>query len=301
MKKYLLLSVIFLSAIFFTSCCFGTPEQTTANLTEKISETTKSIETTKTSETIKTSETATTTEITETALNLEFYNYGSGYPPSIGIVRMLNTPLVEFKGIEIKQDKLKDYSYEIKVTGQVVDKPEIKHLNLPDGKLPIKIYAGIFNEYDATRWEQGFGDEEGQIYLKVGEALEFELANSKTSWPIENSNRLLILAYIDNPIVEDNSAPHGVDMWAFGKYELVFSNLEKVEDVQFGLTGEQRKQAYYELVALQDDVSYEDSDYDKKIDKTYIIIAKKYGITLEEIKYIGYEGDAKNWPMPPLE
>jgi len=72
-------------------------------------------------------------------------------------------------------------------------------------------------------------------------------------------------------------------------------------DTKYGLTEIQRKQAFYELVELQDSISLGDPDRNEKLEEAYSIIAKKYDITKEEMKQIGIEGIEKNWPMPEID
>ena len=73
------------------------------------------------------------------------------------------------------------------------------------------------------------------------------------------------------------------------------------EEVKYGLTEEQRKQAYYDLVELQDSVPFEDEEWTEKQEEAYITIAEKYGITEEEMRSIAVEGTQKEWPMPEVE
>ena len=69
-----------------------------------------------------------------------------------------------------------------------------------------------------------------------------------------------------------------------------------------GLTEAQRKQAYYDLAVLQDSIAIDDPpDRSEKMAEAYLVIAKKYGITKDEMIQITAEGMDKNWPLPPLE
>lgn len=70
------------------------------------------------------------------------------------------------------------------------------------------------------------------------------------------------------------------------------------EQIKYGLTEAERKQAFYELVQLQDQIPFDDPDYDEKMDEAYSIVAKKYGITRDQAFAIGVEGITKGWPMP---
>ena len=72
--------------------------------------------------------------------------------------------------------------------------------------------------------------------------------------------------------------------------------------VKYGLTEAQRKQAFYELCVLQDSIAIDDPpDRGEKMEEAYLIIAKKYDITEDEMKQITAEGIEKNWPMPSAE
>jgi len=60
-----------------------------------------------------------------------------------------------------------------------------------------------------------------------------------------------------------------------------------------------RKEIYYNLVALQHRISWDDPQYSEKMDDTYRIIAEQYGISIEEVGEIVTEGILKAWPKPP--
>lgn len=72
--------------------------------------------------------------------------------------------------------------------------------------------------------------------------------------------------------------------------------------VKYGLSENQRKQAFYDLVVLQDSIAAEDPpDRSDQMLEAYSVIAKKYGITKDEMMKIGVEGMEKNWPFPPIK
>lgn len=72
--------------------------------------------------------------------------------------------------------------------------------------------------------------------------------------------------------------------------------------VKYGLSENQRKQAFYDLAGLQDKISAEDPpDRGEQMLEAYSIIAKQYGITKDDMMEIAVEGTEKNWPMPPVE
>jgi len=72
----------------------------------------------------------------------------------------------------------------------------------------------------------------------------------------------------------------------------------KEEEIKYGLTESERKQVFYDLVLLQDEVPIDDPKYDEKMDDADATIAEKYGITIEQVKAIGFEGGINGWPMP---
>lgn len=86
-------------------------------------------------------------------------------------------------------------------------------------------------------------------------------------------------------------------------YKIVFyiEIQENTDELIFGLTESERMQAFYELVAYQDSIPWDDPEWDEKNDGSYAIIAEKYGITRSQMYKIGFEGSTKGWPMPPLE
>ena len=72
--------------------------------------------------------------------------------------------------------------------------------------------------------------------------------------------------------------------------------------IKYGLTEYQRQQAFYKLAELQDSIALEDPpDRSEQMLKAYSTIAKKYGITKDEMMEIVAEGMEKNWPFPPLK
>jgi hypothetical protein len=87
-------------------------------------------------------------------------------------------------------------------------------------------------------------------------------------------------------------------------YKIVFTNIniQAYEDeTKFGPTEEERMQAFYDLVELQDSIPLDDPEWEEKNDESYEIIADKYGITRNQMFEIGVEGVTKGWPIPPLE
>jgi len=71
--------------------------------------------------------------------------------------------------------------------------------------------------------------------------------------------------------------------------------------IKYDLTEAQRQQAFYELCVLQDSISDGDPQRNEKMEEAYLIIAKKYDITKDEMVQIVVEGIEKNWPFPPLK
>jgi len=87
--------------------------------------------------------------------------------------------------------------------------------------------------------------------------------------------------------------------------ETVIEQAEEVEtgeeEVKYGLTEAERKQAFYDLAELQDSVPFEDEDWAEKQEEAYVTIAEKNGIREEEVRNIVIEGIEKDWPMPEVE
>ena len=72
--------------------------------------------------------------------------------------------------------------------------------------------------------------------------------------------------------------------------------------VKYGLSETQRKQAFYDLAVLQDSIAADDPpDRSEKMLEAYSIIAKKYGISKDDMMEITAEGMEKNWPFPPIK
>lgn len=81
---------------------------------------------------------------------------------------------------------------------------------------------------------------------------------------------------------------------------------------KFGLTGDVRRQIFYELIEAEDKAFFEaeekyPGDFEKqaelrgKLDKKYELeVINKYAITKEIANSITSEGANNNWPMPPL-
>jgi len=87
-------------------------------------------------------------------------------------------------------------------------------------------------------------------------------------------------------------------------YKIIFSQIE-IQDYEdeekFGLSEEERMQAFYDLVELQDSIPLDDPEWEEKNEESYSIIAEKYGITEDQMHEISTEGLVKGWPMPPIE
>ena len=78
--------------------------------------------------------------------------------------------------------------------------------------------------------------------------------------------------------------------------------LKEDNGIKYGLTEIQKQQAFYELCVLQDSIAVDDPpDRSEKMEEAYLIIAKKYDITKDEMIQITAEGIEKNWPFPPLK
>jgi len=87
-------------------------------------------------------------------------------------------------------------------------------------------------------------------------------------------------------------------------YKIIFSQIEiqdYEEEEKYGLSEEERMQAFYDLVKLQDSISLDDPEWDKKNEESYSIIAEKYGITEDQMHEISTEGLVRGWPIPPIE
>jgi len=87
-------------------------------------------------------------------------------------------------------------------------------------------------------------------------------------------------------------------------YKILFSQIEiqiYEDEEKYGLTESERMQAFYDLVALQDTIPFDDPEWEEKNEETYGIIADKYEITEEQMRDIAIEGITKDWPMPPIE
>ena len=69
--------------------------------------------------------------------------------------------------------------------------------------------------------------------------------------------------------------------------------------VKEGLSEEQKKEIYYNLIEYQDSIPFSDPDYGNRQNEAYKIIADRYGIEVLEVRKIVTEGIEKDWPMPP--
>ncbi len=69
--------------------------------------------------------------------------------------------------------------------------------------------------------------------------------------------------------------------------------------VKEGLSEEQKKEIYYNLVEYQDSIPFSDPDYGNRQQEAYVIIADRYGVEESEVRKIVSEGIEKDWPMPP--
>ena len=66
-------------------------------------------------------------------------------------------------------------------------------------------------------------------------------------------------------------------------------------EILFGYSTEERKQIYFDLVKAEDKANLENKSYSFYHQE----VADTYGITLEQLKQIGYEGLSNHWPIPP--
>jgi hypothetical protein len=75
------------------------------------------------------------------------------------------------------------------------------------------------------------------------------------------------------------------------------------EEIKFGLTEDQRKKIAWEAVLAEDraerEAPHEWTLWHQLMDKYRDQVAKKYGITFEQLMAIELEGGEKHWPMPP--
>jgi hypothetical protein len=87
-------------------------------------------------------------------------------------------------------------------------------------------------------------------------------------------------------------------------YKIFFSQIE-IQDYEdeekYGLSEEERMQAFYDLVELQDFIPLDDPEWEEKNEEAYAIIADKYEIAEEQMHDIAIEGITKDWPMPSVE
>jgi len=87
-------------------------------------------------------------------------------------------------------------------------------------------------------------------------------------------------------------------------YKIIFSQIEiqdYKDEEKYGLSEEERMQAFYDLVEFQDSIPLDDPEWDKKNEESYLVIAEKYGITEDQMHEISIEGLTKGWPMPPID
>ena len=67
---------------------------------------------------------------------------------------------------------------------------------------------------------------------------------------------------------------------------------------KFGLSIEERKQVFKDIVKAEDDAyNYKESEQEKVIKENKSKLLKKYNITAEQLKEIGREGQDKYWPL----
>ena len=67
---------------------------------------------------------------------------------------------------------------------------------------------------------------------------------------------------------------------------------------KFGLSIEERKQVFKDIVKAEDDAyNYKESDQEKALKENKSKLLKKYNITAEQLKEISREGQDKYWPL----
>jgi|GEM_PF-4829658 len=84
----------------------------------------------------------------------------------------------------------------------------------------------------------------------------------------------------------------------YSKHDMKISICKEVvlED-KTGIPLEKRKKIFYDI-ALEEDRLYEQNVKGDKVQIAAESIARKYNITIQQVKDIGSEGVLKNWPMP---
>ena len=90
--------------------------------------------------------------------------------------------------------------------------------------------------------------------------------------------------------------------YSHNRYSVQFNRTEEAltpSPVEGSLSLSKQRQAFYDLVRLQDSIPLSDPRYSERAAEVLGTIAARYGITEAEMKEIDYEGIRKGWPMPP--
>ena len=70
------------------------------------------------------------------------------------------------------------------------------------------------------------------------------------------------------------------------------SSLKTPEDLE--------KEIYYNFVAVQDKISFDDPKYAEKMEISWNVTAEYYNISVDKLREIVVKGVKENWPEPPM-
>lgn len=106
------------------------------------------------------------------------------------------------------------------------------------------------------------------------------------------------LGNIDANIAKNNNREnYRIDYQIKQNLEQYLSQKFETSD-KFGLSIEERKQVFKDIVKAEDDAyNYKESDQEKVLKENKSKLLKKYNITAEQLKEIGREGQDKYWPL----
>ena len=106
------------------------------------------------------------------------------------------------------------------------------------------------------------------------------------------------LGNIDANIAKNNNREnYRIDYQIKQNLEQYLSQKFETSD-KFGLSIEERKQVFKDIVKAEDDAyNFKESDQEKVLKENKSKLLKKYNITAEQLKEIGREGQDKNWPL----
>jgi len=161
--------------------------------------------------------------------NLEFKSFNR-FPNIWGTTRIVDPNLLSFYDMKVNEN-LGEKNI-IEVVGKIFGLPSINNISSPKDVIIVKISAVIFDNTGNIKWEQNLYPM--GLCIKENDKKEFVLTKENNSeTPIEQSDNIIIIAYIEGVMTEDKNITIGsIDKSILGLYEGELDTLINKIEVQ---------------------------------------------------------------------